>query len=70
VPPLDAWNILSALAILGKGLSKGLSTQFSMVEISLRVLILYSEITKMLVNRKKGFLSLIMKCDIKGYVRK
>jgi hypothetical protein len=43
------------LAILGKDSSKGLSAQFSMVEISLRALILYSEITKMLVNRKRVF---------------
>jgi hypothetical protein len=43
------------LPFLGKGLSKGLSAQFSMVEIGLKVLILYSEITKMLVNRKRGF---------------
>jgi hypothetical protein len=54
---------------LGKALSKGLSTQFFIVEITLRALILYSKITKMLVDRK-GVFELIMKCDIKGYVRK
>ena len=46
-----------------------MSTQFFIVEITLRVLILYSKITKMLVDRK-GVFKLIMKHDIKGYVKK